>query len=245
MSGYLARLVASVHRAPSPIHPVVAPLFAGQPKAAELPVIEEERITPPWRYREARDVRAASREPEVLRPATQSQAMPAAESHAANPASAAPVRPPLRSVSAAPDVAAGPSAPASQLAGVHRARSPIHPVETPISAGQPEAAELPVIEVSPAADSYTPLMIVNTIQKNVAPSSPAQNARPSSFAPVKQRPPSSSLPSARSAREPDEVQIHIGRIEVTAVAPLPSNRSPGKPARKSPSLDEYLKRGRR
>jgi hypothetical protein len=50
--------------------------------------------------------------------------------------------------------------------------------------------------------------------------------------------------TARSEREPDEIQIHIGRIEVTAVPP-PVSRPQTKPARKSLSLDEYLKRGRR
>jgi len=40
--------------------------------------------------------------------------------------------------------------------------------------------------------------------------------------------------------EPDEIQIHIGRIEVTAVAPTPS-RTSSKPQRKGISLDEYLK----
>lgn len=43
-------------------------------------------------------------------------------------------------------------------------------------------------------------------------------------------------------REPDEIQIHIGRIEVTAMPPAPARAEP-RPARKSPSLDEYLKRG--
>jgi hypothetical protein len=45
-------------------------------------------------------------------------------------------------------------------------------------------------------------------------------------------------------REPDEIQIHIGRIEVTAVPSAPV-RPEAKPTRKSVSLDEYLKRGRR
>jgi hypothetical protein len=39
----------------------------------------------------------------------------------------------------------------------------------------------------------------------------------------------------------DEIQIHIGRIEVTAVPQAPTH-APPKPARKSVSLDEYLKR---
>ncbi len=53
-------------------------------------------------------------------------------------------------------------------------------------------------------------------------------------------------PSSRSelpAREPDEVQIHIGRIEVLAVPQAQAGRPAAKPARKSVNLDEYLKRG--
>lgn len=48
---------------------------------------------------------------------------------------------------------------------------------------------------------------------------------------------------ARPEREADEIQIHIGRVEVTAVPPAPTHRGP-QPARKSLSLKEYLKRGR-
>ena len=47
--------------------------------------------------------------------------------------------------------------------------------------------------------------------------------------------------SASPAREPDEIQIHIGRIEVTAVPP-PVARPVAPPTRKGPSLDEYLSR---
>jgi hypothetical protein len=43
-------------------------------------------------------------------------------------------------------------------------------------------------------------------------------------------------------REPDDIQIHIGRIEVTAVPPAPA-RPAAKPARQSLNLDDYLKRG--
>ena len=42
-------------------------------------------------------------------------------------------------------------------------------------------------------------------------------------------------------REPDEIQIHIGRIEVTAVPQAPA-RSAIRPARKGQSLEEYLSR---
>jgi hypothetical protein len=44
-----------------------------------------------------------------------------------------------------------------------------------------------------------------------------------------------------AAVTPDEIQIHIGRIEVTAVPQAPAAPT-AKPAAKSVSLDEYLKR---
>jgi len=48
--------------------------------------------------------------------------------------------------------------------------------------------------------------------------------------------------AAPSQREPDEIQIHIGRIEVSAVQqPAPAPEAV-RNSRKSPSLDEYLRR---
>ena len=47
--------------------------------------------------------------------------------------------------------------------------------------------------------------------------------------------------SGPPVHEPDEIQIHIGRIEVTAVHPAPAP-AVAKPQRNVPSLDEYLKR---
>jgi len=53
-------------------------------------------------------------------------------------------------------------------------------------------------------------------------------------------------PSGRAPFAPletDEIQIHIGRIEVTAVPPAAAPAVP-RPVRKSLNLDEYLKRSR-
>jgi hypothetical protein len=44
------------------------------------------------------------------------------------------------------------------------------------------------------------------------------------------------------AREPDEIHIHIGRIEVAAIS-QPAPRPAAPPARKSLDLSDYLKRG--
>jgi hypothetical protein len=49
-------------------------------------------------------------------------------------------------------------------------------------------------------------------------------------------------PQRQARREPDEIHIHIGRIEVAAVAP-PTPRPASAQARKSLSLEEYLRRG--
>jgi hypothetical protein len=49
--------------------------------------------------------------------------------------------------------------------------------------------------------------------------------------------------SAPVERDADNIQIYIGRIEVTAVPPAPT-RPAVKPVRKSLRLDEYLRRGR-
>ena len=49
-------------------------------------------------------------------------------------------------------------------------------------------------------------------------------------------------PVTQPEREAEEIQIHIGRIEVTAVPPAPAFK-PAQPVRKSLKLDEYLRRG--
>ena len=47
---------------------------------------------------------------------------------------------------------------------------------------------------------------------------------------------------ARAERQGDEIQIHIGRIEVIAMPPA-APRPVAMPARKTQTLDEYLRRG--
>ena len=46
----------------------------------------------------------------------------------------------------------------------------------------------------------------------------------------------------KTIREPDEIQIHIGRIEVTAVQAAAPAAAVSKPRKSAPSLDEYLRR---
>ena len=48
-------------------------------------------------------------------------------------------------------------------------------------------------------------------------------------------------PAVSPSRDSDEIEIHIGRIEVTAVHPTPLRTAPAKTPRRAPSLDDYLK----
>lgn len=48
-------------------------------------------------------------------------------------------------------------------------------------------------------------------------------------------------PQALPQHEPDEIRIHIGRIEVVAAVPAPVHAAP-RPVRPSPDLGDYLKR---
>jgi hypothetical protein len=56
-------------------------------------------------------------------------------------------------------------------------------------------------------------------------------------------PPQRRSPQSVSPQRPsDEVEIHIGRIEVTALHPAPAPSAPSRPARRAMTLDEYLRR---
>jgi hypothetical protein len=52
----------------------------------------------------------------------------------------------------------------------------------------------------------------------------------------------SSQPFPPPSQPTDDIQIHIGRIEVTAVQPAPARAAPARIQRHAPSLDEYLRR---
>ena len=53
---------------------------------------------------------------------------------------------------------------------------------------------------------------------------------------------SSSQSFASPSRASDDIEIHIGRIEITAVQPAPTRTTPVKSPRRAPSLDDYLRR---
>lgn len=78
----------------------------------------------------------------------------------------------------------------------------------------------------PHENGYAPLMAINADRLGRPNSNPSFMGSPS---------------LGRREREPDEIQIHIGRIEVLAV-PQATGATAAKVPRKASSLDEYLKR---
>lgn len=107
------------------------------------------------------------------------------------------------------------------------------PVELPL---QPVAQP----SVLSANGSEVGAVLERTLDKLVLPL-PLLPASPPGAAPAPAASASASA-SALPAREPDEVHIHIGRIEVTAIQ---ESRPAGKPSRKGAaplSLDDYLAR---
>jgi hypothetical protein len=112
------------------------------------------------------------------------------------------------------------------------------PREKPIESAEPRV-EQPDQQVLLQAP-YSPLMaetLRHTGTKTLWDSSPlTSDARKIEKADFPRR-------VAQPEQEADEIQIQIGRIEVTAVPSAPA-RPPAQPARKSLRLDEYLRRGR-
>jgi hypothetical protein len=88
---------------------------------------------------------------------------------------------------------------------------------------------------APREDAYTPL-----IANSPAYSAQQSLAAPPNFSPMRHEKQKAAA-SRAAEREPDEIQIHIGRIEVSAVPQTPV-APVTKAARKSSSLDDYLRR---
>jgi hypothetical protein len=117
----------------------------------------------------------------------------------------------------------------------------------------------------PMSSAFQPLLVPGSAEQNssATPSAPpfrsveSKSSSPSTVIPVRATPMAAPHPPfhhptiAQSQRQPDsrprvhdepeEIQIHIGRIEVSAISPTP-NPTAVKAPRKSSSLDDYLRR---
>lgn len=87
-------------------------------------------------------------------------------------------------------------------------------------------------EATPVQRTFTPL-----IAAALAPRPQPVTLRP----PAKPNADAAQSFASRS-RATDDIEIHIGRIEVAAIQAAPIRSAPAKPPRRAASLDEYLKR---
>jgi hypothetical protein len=228
MSGYLQRLAQNAITPSRSIHPAVGSIFSPPKHEMPAPLMEFEEI-------------------ETVRNRAESAQVPPAVPRATH----TPFSPESEALQGKPSRKEGESRPEAfrPIVPLPRRTTPV--VSTPHQTlPQPEElGPLRTIETAQqagslveGAESYTPL-----IPPNVQPS----DAEPELFHPspsvVSAAPKKDSFAAPRravpSGREPDEIQIHIGRIEVTAV-PQAEPRPAAVPASKSINLDEYLRRGR-
>jgi hypothetical protein len=131
------------------------------------------------------------------------------------------------------------------LPNVHRTPPvrdlPLLPDQHAVTAESPDPLSHPALTDQVARDRPDApdghlLPPVPATQRPEAP--PAATPVPAPRAAPIRRAPAGGQPQAH--QQPDEIHIHIGRIEVAAIAPPPPRPAP---VRKALSLDEYLRRG--
>lgn len=214
MSGYLRRLVATARPHEQSINPITRPLYATQQDQA-LPLIQDEEVSLAPLI--AQTLITA---PRVQRPATDAAPSPEQQTTSSVPAI-------HETTTVAEDERIFEPLP--------RVRRPLQSLETKMESFQRSGPQAPFKESSHAPLVFEPARAGSKSETISLPKPNGSNFSAPRYEPLKQR----SVPE----KESDEIQIHIGRIEVTAVPP-PVVRPQSKPAPKTPSLDEYLKRGR-
>jgi hypothetical protein len=218
MSGFLQRLVSSAIRSNAGVHPVIIPLFSTPQHETASQGFEHQTSVPD----ESRMFTRFDTDRELpTRQANEESIVP------------------------------GPI-PMAETAGHGRGEDPVFRYRSQPTAIDSEVRErleqnslhLPTVEIPEVVAStsvYSPLLpeIAN-------PGSLQALASPSPFAAPQnhKNAPANSANTVPDRREPDEIQITIGRIEVTAVPQSPA-RPAAKPGRKQLSLDEYLLRADR
>jgi hypothetical protein len=222
MSGHLQRIAANVLSSARAFHPAVGSRWVA-PSIRSAIETDSEALAPPVPYLTAarvEDLTAAQEQQATARPAVEPPAPEAA---------------PIYESKAIPIVT-------EKLQPLPGATNPdatfmsIAPAKNQATTS-PQAAE-----TKPAPrPTFTPLLPEAPREQKIT--TPAVAITPT--ASLRNDKPTRSQPVAQSAREPGEIEIHIGRIEVTAALPQLVARPAPRPARKSLDLGEYLKRDRR
>jgi hypothetical protein len=239
MSGYLQRLAGSVMRPMETVHPLVGSVFSPETRMGPEPLPANENATtlstPETRI-----------EPEPLPAKANTASLDPLESPERRPSLQKPH--PVKS-QPAPSLsrseAARPPQRIENLTSIVDKAASVQPhppviqeqVSKTAEAGRAGRAATVKKTEEPRERAYTPLIQAGAVGSGrraalEPPSSPvALGGR------TKQR----ADTAHRAEREPDEIQIHIGRIEVSAVPQAPA-AAPSKVSRKAVGLDEYLRR---
>jgi hypothetical protein len=270
MMGYLHRLAASAARPRGPVHPVVQPIFSAamEARSRDLPDLDEfsgrsDAETPPHSKERAAEPQRQSNPGHASEPAAANAPKPAPELPSpplvqAHVVAAAPtpsdVRPrlPARQHRDNPDDADHAQQAANgsdheqtdkiRLASPPLTRAGRAPPQSDIGTAQTGANERGDDDrdshrrQASSERVFVPLLASVTSANEPAPS---RVARPPAVA--ARRAPRLIQGERSAASEPNEVQIHIGRIEVTAIAQAPARAPVAAPRRSGMSLDDYLK----
>jgi hypothetical protein len=252
MSGYLQRLALGARQPGGAIQPVLGSVFGPPPSSSGLeeetgdsrrqapgiaaplapaPVIRSRQPEPEGpvsRGAEAAPARSEVQAPLFAEPlaraalAELASESPARESPASAPAPME--EDPSRSFAplfsrpmAGADAPSGPDAPSAPA----RKREAFPPPEEPAERRPEAAPELAALAHFGAVRSRPPHPFAARVEGKEKAAAPRARPEP---------------------REPDEIQIHIGRIEVIAVPAAPARPAPPKPRREPSRLDEYLRR---
>lgn len=217
MSGYLRRLIANAKRLNGSVHPEVGSIYSSTRAEEPLAISDNEEIVS-GRRPERLEMRVQERQPFLL-----------AKDLVASPASSS------------ADMRFSRREEETPASGGPRFFRQGSREERPFQVADEFEKQAPAAPLRNKADAYEPLVEGTEITVS-------KHASVSSNLSLTANPPKTeaknvSERSREAERQPDEIQIHIGRIEVTA-APPPVSRPHSRPTRKTLSLDDYLKRGR-
>jgi hypothetical protein len=255
MSHYLQRLAASALQPGGNVHPILDPVFAKRSPWAGAPLEEDLAVAsrsqgaaPPEPADSTAEIGgrqpAAHKDPQ---PATFMLPQPATVDPAETPGESVPATRPTSSDAQLSPAGTSAYAPrhrpgTGSLTNHARTAADEKPRDRAIE-GQPVQ---PTGEFRGASDQLESL----EQQQSLAPRAPTplvpealhhRFAKPTRLQVAGPRP-GEAFGTDRRTSEPDEIQIHIGRIEVTAVQAGPPTQVAPRPARWSPSLKEYLRR---
>jgi hypothetical protein len=212
VSGYLERMAVAVLKPDGAIHPVVGSLFSPPRPAAAIEAVSEESVLPSEHPTPTRS--------SPLRYETDARAHrePKAEGRLARLSAVHQTTPPIAERHAA-----------AQSPALVSLMIPAQADHWDESLGDESLADREVISSTRAPAA----LVVTAVDRRPAIAAIEDKTRPVT---------GSSRSLASHSRASGDIEIHIGRIEVTAVHPAPTSTTPVKQPRRAPSLDEYLKR---